>query len=851
MVWAPEPAPDPDPGFTGVTTFYETIIFQQFKKLSPVFTCFLLCCCLIQDAKASTPSEAVTELKIADADTFVEIETATEFLRKSSTDAIKENSFTYSLQKAILSKSGECISKLRVLQEKEGDENRGKAKDLFMKNRDVINNILELNKKVITEFREQHLDQMKDPFTFFASSEWQHPQHLISLASYWIGWNSYYSSLLFPKTDPFRIELLEQAIEGFSRAFIDFQEDEIIAKSLFGRAICYRQIKEYRKAMHDFKLVKDKIQRNDPLYLRCEYEEALVSYETGNFNYALRKIDGIHEAVLADTIPDDIGIGLNKLRAKVLLGILEKDGKRGKPDIKETDNEFLRTFNELKNLASGDKGIKDQLYRYVQEHPGSFEHLPYVELGPIGTAAIGDWFFSKNHFDKALFYYLRINSSPHSIPGDLFESVWFRTAFIYCQKNQWQDALPFLENLIKQYPKSSLIGQASHLYYVAASNIYTENSSKSNYARFIKSTKSYLERCGTYPDQSEAHFQLGKFYQAEGKIEAAQREYRQVGVDSPNYSLAKYHILQFNVNELESLDKNGANQSERAVDLHRESVSLLSQYHELKIGNNDAVNLKTIEPHMIILETKLHLYGPENDRKKSLKALDGFETRFSLERKLCTIVTGLRIECYHKLRLHDKIEKEIDRLINAHTVDAQRYFLLFNLANRFYDEAKALWAKEEKTLASHPATTALLIYRKLGPISVSNPQHYQDAELAQIRMAEIYINEDQLAHATKLLQDILKNNPQSANAVYNLACIHERKEQWGKALIAWRRFSDGVKAGTYHWLESRYRTPNALNKLGQTDKACAVITMTIVLHPDLGGHQLKTKFLGLKSKICD
>ena len=32
MVWTPEPAPDPDPGLTGVTTFYELIKYDAFVK---------------------------------------------------------------------------------------------------------------------------------------------------------------------------------------------------------------------------------------------------------------------------------------------------------------------------------------------------------------------------------------------------------------------------------------------------------------------------------------------------------------------------------------------------------------------------------------------------------------------------------------------------------------------------------------------------------------------------------------------------------------------------------------------------------------------------------------------------
>ena len=50
--------------------------------------------------------------------------------------------------------------------------------------------------------------------------------------------------------------------------------------------------------------------------------------------------------------------------------------------------------------------------------------------------------------------------------------------------------------------------------------------------------------------------------------------------------------------------------------------------------------------------------------------------------------------------------------------------------------------------------------------------------------------------------------------------------------------------------ESRYRTANAFNMLGKRDKACDILNMTLVLHPDLGSDDLKDKYLELKSEIC-
>ena len=58
------------------------------------------------------------------------------------------------------------------------------------------------------------------------------------------------------------------------------------------------------------------------------------------------------------------------------------------------------------------------------------------------------------------------------------------------------------------------------------------------------------------------------------------------------------------------------------------------------------------------------------------------------------------------------------------------------------------------------------------------------------------------------------------------------------------------KTGTYHWFESRYKTAWAHTKLGNNHKACEILTITLVLHPDFGDDELKQKFIGLKNKLC-
>jgi hypothetical protein len=81
--------------------------------------------------------------------------------------------------------------------------------------------------------------------------------------------------------------------------------------------------------------------------------------------------------------------------------------------------------------------------------------------------------------------------------------------------------------------------------------------------------------------------------------------------------------------------------------------------------------------------------------------------------------------------------------------------------------------------------------------------------------------------------------------------IQEREGKWEDALDNWRKFTKGLKTGSYYWYESRYRTANALNHLGKDDEACEVINVMKVLHPQLRDDQFREKFTKLEKDICE
>ena len=714
----------------------------------------------VKQIYASPLMESIALPDIEQVKTHGEMKAALESLNNSSQSAIKENRFTYDLQKRILTKSGECVSKIMSLCGNSAQITGGAIKDykgLFLINRDMIKQILSLNENIIKDYQEGYLDKLEDPLAFFKSPEWQNPQNLISLSSYWLGWNGYYSSQLFSEDDPLKSVLIQEAIDGFSRAFIDFEEDTLIARSLFGRALCYKQIKAYAKALNDLKAIKEKTKKDDSIYQRCLYEEALINYQNGN------------------------------------------------------------------------SGLEDKSYE---------------ERGPLATMAIGDLFFDKKEYDKAISCYLMIHADSPPILKDSLDRICFRIGYIYCKNKKWKEAIDFLGDFHGKYPESLIMDQAASLYYTAASNNYFENPTKETYNNFIDSIQRYIKQCkGTCPGMSEARFQLGKYYQKTGKNRQALNEFSRVGKDSPNYLPARYTILQSYVSELESLEIRGLDRSKESDRLYRDGIELIKEYNKVKSEMKGSSVQKKIEPHMIILQAKLNLFGHDKGcYNRSLNSLERFENRFPGAKIHFCNAAAVRIICYHRLGLEKEAEMEVDRFLNTLPVNQVRYGTLHDLANRLYNEGKDHDNRNNKT--------ALMIYKKLYAISRENTSFEKYCDPIQLRIAKIQMDNGLLVDAIDTYKDILQRDPLSANAVYDLGLLYETTGQWKEALDIWGRFSQGVTAGSHNWFESRYKTAYALNKLGKADEACEVIKMTILLHPDMGDDKLKKKYMDLRSKVC-
>jgi tetratricopeptide (TPR) repeat protein len=802
---------------------------------------------------ASPLPSALEHLEVDDMASLGELTTALDLLQTNLMQAINEGAPSYALQQLILTKSGDVLSKTFSLYASPTTPKRtrsAEAKALLLKNRALIKHILSLNEAIIRDYQENRLDQLPDPAAFFASPAWQHPQQLISFASYWLGWNGYYTSLLLAGDDPLRKEVLEEAIDGFSRAFIDFSEDSITTKSLFGRGSAYRQLELYARAAYDFKSVKQKLPKSDPLHVRCLYEEAALSFDTGNLKLASSQLRQIREDIPKAQIPEDVLIRLNRLEVSIFVAASNTEEAELGAGPSARDELYRKTFGALKQLASHKQGLTPQLYQYLQAHSSAFETVSYAELGATGALAMGDAFFDRKEYDKAAPYYTKLYAEPPSILPGRMDRVGFRLAYLSSKKEQWDRTITLLEPFPERFPNSPLAKQASSLFHVAADAHYRRNPTAEAHAQYVASLHRYLRQCTGCPDRSEVQYQLGNHYRQEGMAQEAIEEFLKVGTDSPSFAMAALQALEFYIEQLESLQSAGHAQDERSAQLYRDADTLQSRLQAFASAQAKVSTTRTTAPYRVLLQAKLRVFAPQDACKNILTELGGFEERFPRNTDLHQEVMGLRIHCFYRLQLFDEGEAEIRRLTRDHPIDATRYAFLQKLADRFYRQSRAAQGAEQRAADGASTDAALALYRRLDAISRESPDYATFIDSIQLRIAEIYADKHQLAQAIGMYEQILQRNPRSADAMHALGLLYAKTGQWQLALETWRRFSDGVQLGTHHWFVSRYETARALEQLGMLDRACAVAKMTLVLHPDLGDDELANDFVQIRSQTC-
>lgn len=813
----------------------------------------------ITDAEGGSPGN-LSSLDIGRMGSLNELKRALNSMHACMDSVRESQQLSFEIQKTIAAQSGACISRLVDMSQNADlsqETEREEFKSVFLKNGDLLRRMLTYNQTRIDDMLEDKLEHIQDKDAFFASPEWEQPQYLITVASYWLGWNNYYAALLYQANEKARTNLLDEAVSGFTRTLPDLKEQSLANQCIFGRALCFKEQKKYDKALQDIQSLMAKLSREDSLYAQAGYERALISHLSGKSELAIKQIQTLQDEVKPGGMPPQLKAQLKNLQIIIALHVAEKKTSGQDANITRSYHEAVQ---ELKHIAETDAAQAGVLYRYVFDHAGQLAGMPDTELGRIGSLAMADWHFDRKEYEMAIDRYKPLYSTPDLVITNYFDGVCFRLAYCYSQKQLWQNALACLETLVQKYPGSSFGGKAACLYHVVAARAYEEQSSENTYERYIRAADCYVKHCPDATDKSEAHFQLGRYYQQRGRMQDARIAFAKVGSDSTHYSDARQaslricvHKLQSDVEALEALIHDGRGQSEKALKLHRESLKLAEDCQKTIATPSTRDGDTEPEAYLTLLLARLYLHASEPSPRKALQLLRRFEEGFSIKNQqesLHDTARKLRLECYLQLDMLRDAEGESAAIIGTTSVDKKTWAFLNECADRYYTLAHAGRSETANEGAAGHAAAALVVYTKLADSAGKDPAYRHLYDPLQMRLAELYTISRQLTQAAAIYQAKLQRDPTSADALYNLAVIYEREDRWENAFTTWNKLARGLQPGNSAWFEARYRTAWALIRLGKHKEACEVIAVTTSRYPDQQDEELKRNHLKLQSEYC-
>jgi len=809
-------------------------------------------------ALASTPSEPLKAIDVKQVKSLNEMESCLTTLFARCLKAKQDERFTFEFQYVILEKSGESINKIIELQ-KSADLSKTvvslKFRALFSKNSKILDVIKTTNQENITAIQEEKLDQMEDVDAFLTSPQWQTPHRLISLTRYWTSWNEYYSSFLYPDDDVISTNLLSTAIKGFSLTLTDIEERVMVIKALFGRALCFKELGKYKKSSRDFDSVIQKARQDDPLYTLSLFDKAQVHYQTGDFEASLEQLNELDQEENQDRVTELLGERHRNLRVKV---ILEPHIKRILLDLKKEKNkqgENARALcrdglSALKKLSHVDMSQIRKLYQLADEYAFIYKDYTNDELGPVACLGVADALFNDEEYQAALKRYTYLWNSPHPLPKRRMDNIYLRSGYCYCRTKQWHDAIRCFDILFNKFPDSDSLDKAACLQYLAASNSYEADPDETNYTHYIHSIKRYLTGCSEAKDKSEARFQLGKYYYEREETKKATSAFSAIKDASAYYWPAAYYLLKYDMARLESQNKRGKGQSKIAKKYYQDISSQIKRFQEHIQKKGMSPGIEETTACMTVLNARLLFeFGPDTSQKNALTILKGFERRFPRNYRILIEAKDIRMSCYMKYKMFKEPQNEIRLLNLTGTVNPDLWAFLNKWAGAYYREAKRL-RNAGDTLSGPHAVIAAMIYERLSHIASLDKTYEKYLDSIQLRWTELLISENQTAKAREIYIEYLKRNPNDAEALNNLGKIYENEGQWQSALEIWRKFSKGLDSGSDQWFEYRLRIIHAYMMIGKNDKACEIITMTQVLHPDLRDEKLLADMQALKSKVC-
>lgn len=333
----------------------------------------------------------------------------------------------------------------------------------------------------------------------------------------------------------------------------------------------------------------------------------------------------------------------------------------------------------------------------------------------------------------------------------------------------------------------------------------------------------------------QAYWLLGRLKEHTGDWPAAIQAYGRISPEHPQFAAAVESVARGYAQQIERLRDEGQPTQERVVQAARYFEGLF-----LDESNRFPERFSPAQRSAALSAARIWLLAtpPDNDRAERI-ARAALAAAADADASWKASMTGLLVGAMAGQGRTEAARQLMSEIALAGPPE------LLALLDALAQLTSAAPAGNRRELAGLAGEVAQLLASRRGELPAADQARFDRLE------AQALADAGQAAAALRRFGELARAYPRDGQVQEQYAVLLVEagdKSSLETALTKWRDVEQRSKPATPRWFRAKYYLALAHEKLGNKQHAAKIVTLTQVLHPDLGGPEQKSRFLDLLAR---
>lgn len=661
-------------------------------------------------------------------------------------------------------------------------------------------------------------------------------QGVVSRSLYFLNWLNYIGSFTLEGEN--KKKLLTTAMNGFSEFAVGDQASRLKNESLFGRALCERELQKFDWAVRDFELLLK--QPGVAVAMRKKAETALK--QTRRYAKSGRRD--------ADS-PD----ARSQSQFQLAKSLVKKSlGARGK-QRREIRGQVIGLILELRKAGGKWKDRADAL---IETHLTTEEELVIAEHeNPFAPWLKAKEKMQKRQFGAAVPLLEEVLASDDPNASKFKEDAHYYLGVGQYEQRRYVKAIQTLDAFLKaRGAKNKHASDARYFQFKSAESLYAGSPNSTNDALYIAKISDFTRNYPRHRFVYEAHFRLGENLQEKGEYLKAVKAYKKVR-GAPAYQVrADFATVQSYFEVLHAVeDGDPSVLLDEAEVRERISESLDSYWTSSEKLTLNSPRLSKRAPYneypakATVMQVVYLGHEMDTNAEKIVSLLTGFEKKFPQHVEAFETVARTRIIALQKTGYYTQLEESVNDIYARYEPDKEAE-LLSDLSEVLEKDIRKLRKRNDR----EKEMVAKRILARLQEEWLRNGGEFeedQSPDRFRYDLAQLYLDTKQYEKAEPIYRELeSKQGAYSIVSTVGLARISEVQGNEQSALSLWEAMVKATQVGDVLWFRGTFEVARLNESLGNSEQACKTVNGAQRMLKRLGDERLKTKIEQFATQTC-